>query len=72
MTQSNTDSNLKLFALNSNRPLAKKSLNTWESSWENFQWTVLVTVKFKLTLRKASVVTTSTLFSQRQRPLMIT
>ena len=24
MTQSNTDSNLKLFALNSNRPLAEK------------------------------------------------
>ena len=72
MTQSNTDSNLKLFALNSNRPLAEKIAQHLGIELENFQWTVLVTVKFKLTLRKASVVTTSTLFSQRQRPLMIT
>lgn len=54
------DPKLKIFSLSSNRPLAEKIAAYVGVELESFPWTVLVTAKFKLTLKRVFGAITST------------
>lgn len=57
MSEQYTGSKLKIFALNSNKPLAEKLLNQLAFRWGRRPLTVLAMEKFASTLKNQFVVT---------------